>query len=303
MPISLSLPGCRLEKLDASTTEARAAQLLHGLGFTKTMQKKRTRDFSGGWRMRIALARALFVDPTFLILDEPTNHLDLEACVWLEDVLSQFKRILLLVSHSQDFMNGVCTNIINMHQKSLHYYAGAPCPSSSTSCCCCCCCRRQRGYHMSPACCMLHMRPDRAAASAGSLACSDDRWSGLRQKLLLEMCSSANKAMQSPFCPIGPLQFRPCPQARLAGNYDTYIRTRREQEENQMKKYKWEQEQIKDMKEYIARFGHGSAKLARQAQSKEKTLEKMVSTPCMRHACAAYDPRLLVVQLSSALGI
>ena len=121
--------------MDASTTEARAAQLLHGLGFTKTMQKKKTRDFSGGWRMRIALARALFVDPTFLILDEPTNHLDLEACVWLEDVLSQFKRILLLVSHSQDFMNGVCTNIINMHQKQLHYYAGvcwsAPCTTSS----------------------------------------------------------------------------------------------------------------------------------------------------------------------------
>ena len=61
--------GCRLESLDASTTEARAARLLHGLGFTKTMQQKRTRDFSGGWRMRIALARALFVDPTFLILD------------------------------------------------------------------------------------------------------------------------------------------------------------------------------------------------------------------------------------------
>ncbi len=60
---------CRLDSLDASTTEARAARLLHGLGFTKTMQQKRTRDFSGGWRMRIALARALFVDPTFLILD------------------------------------------------------------------------------------------------------------------------------------------------------------------------------------------------------------------------------------------
>lgn len=74
--------------------------------------------------MRIALARALFVDPTFLILDEPTNHLDLEACVWLEETLKGFKRILLMVSHSQDFMNGICTNIIHMHQKKLKYYGG-----------------------------------------------------------------------------------------------------------------------------------------------------------------------------------
>ena len=68
-----------------------------------------------------------------------------------------------------------------------------------------------------------------------------------------------------------------------AGNYDTYVRTRGELEENQMKKFKWEQEQIKDMKEYIARFGHGSAKLARQAQSKEKTLAKMVRSCSCTH--------------------
>ena len=112
----------RLDALDSDQTEARAGQILHGLGFTKTMQSKRTRDFSGGWRMRIALARALFVDPALLILDEPTNHLDLEACVWLEETLKNFSRILLVISHSQDFMNGVCTNIIHMHQKGLKNY-------------------------------------------------------------------------------------------------------------------------------------------------------------------------------------
>ena len=117
--------------MDAATTEARAAKLLHGLGFDKRMQHQATKDFSGGWRMRIALARALFVDPTFLILDEPTNHLDLEACVWLEETLKNFKRILLMVSHSQDFMNGVCTNIIHMHQKKLKYYGGMPLEGAS----------------------------------------------------------------------------------------------------------------------------------------------------------------------------
>ncbi|KAG2444584.1 hypothetical protein HXX76_001329 [Chlamydomonas incerta] len=173
----------RLEALDSDLVEVRAASILHGLGFTKEMQRKKTREFSGGWRMRIALARALFIDPTMLLLDEPTNHLDLEACVWLEEHLKKFKRILLMVSHSQDFLNGVCTNIVHMQKKKLVYYSG---------------------------------------------------------------------------------------------NYDQYVQTRAELEENQMKKYKWEQEQISHMKEYIARFGHGSAKLARQAQSKEKTLAKMV---------------------------
>jgi ATP-binding cassette, subfamily F, member 2 len=69
--------------------------------FVARQQNKKTRDFSGGWRMRISLARAIFMNPTFLILDEPTNHLDLEACVWLEETLAKFNRILLLVSHSQ----------------------------------------------------------------------------------------------------------------------------------------------------------------------------------------------------------
>jgi len=132
--------------------------------------------------MRIALAKALFVLPTMLLLDEPTNHLDLEACVWVEEYLKNYNRILVLISHSQDFLNNVCTNIIQLSNRRLLYYTG---------------------------------------------------------------------------------------------NYDSYIKARAEKEENQMKLYNWEQDQISHMKEYIARFGHGSAKLAKQAQSKEKTLEKM----------------------------
>ncbi|GJJ68933.1 ATP-binding cassette, subfamily F, member 2 [Entomortierella parvispora] len=115
----------RIESLDPATFETRAAQLLHGLGFTKKDMLKATKDMSGGWRMRVALAKALFVKPTLLLLDEPTNHLDLEACVWLEDYLSKYDRILIIISHSQDFLNGVCTNIMNLnHKRKLVNYGG-----------------------------------------------------------------------------------------------------------------------------------------------------------------------------------
>ncbi|KAF9359248.1 hypothetical protein BGX26_012778 [Mortierella sp. AD094] len=115
----------RIEQLDPSTFETRAATLLHGLGFSKKDMLKATKDMSGGWRMRVALAKALFVKPTLLLLDEPTNHLDLEACVWLEDYLAKYDRILVLISHSQDFLNGVCTNIMNLnHKRKLVYYGG-----------------------------------------------------------------------------------------------------------------------------------------------------------------------------------
>ncbi|XP_042479825.1 ABC transporter F family member 4-like [Macadamia integrifolia] len=113
-----------LEALDATIAEKRAAEILFGLGFDKKMQAKKTQDFSGGWRMRIALARALFMNPTILLIDEPTNHLDLEACVWLEEMLKNFECILVVISHSQDFLNGVCTNIIHMQSKKLKLYTG-----------------------------------------------------------------------------------------------------------------------------------------------------------------------------------
>lgn len=174
----------RLDELGAELAPMQAARILNGLGFTPEMQKKNLCEFSGGWRMRVALARALFLKPYLLLLDEPTNHLDLDACVWLEEELKKYKTILVLISHSQDFLNGVCTRIIHMFQKKLTYYTG---------------------------------------------------------------------------------------------NYDAFVKTRAEVMENQMKRYNKEQEEIAHMKNYIARFGHGSAKLARQAQSKEKTLAKMVA--------------------------
>merc|ERR1719469_975144 len=169
----------KLDALDIETAEARASQILHGLGFTTKMQQQKTKEFSGGWRMRIALARALFLQPQFLLLDEPTNHLDMEAVLWLEDYLSKWDKILFFVCHSQDFMNTVCTNIVRLDAtyRKLHYYAG---------------------------------------------------------------------------------------------NYDTYVKTRRDQDMVQMRQYQTEQREIAEIKEFIARFGHGTAKMVRQSQSREK---------------------------------
>ncbi|KAK9384453.1 P-loop containing nucleoside triphosphate hydrolase protein [Lipomyces mesembrius] len=114
----------RIESMDPSTFESRASLILRGLGFTATTIKKMTKDMSGGWRMRVALAKALFVKPSLLLLDDPTAHLDLEACVWLEEYLKRFDRILVLVSHSQDFLNGVCSSMIDMRSKKLNLYGG-----------------------------------------------------------------------------------------------------------------------------------------------------------------------------------
>ncbi|KAF5097399.1 hypothetical protein DV451_003854 [Geotrichum candidum] len=114
----------RMDELDPATFESRASVILIGLGFNSVTIKKKTKDMSGGWRMRVALAKALFVKPTLLLLDDPTAHLDLEACVWLEEYLKRWPRTLVLVSHSQDFLNGVCTNMIDMRQQKLILYGG-----------------------------------------------------------------------------------------------------------------------------------------------------------------------------------
>ncbi|KAF8093715.1 hypothetical protein N665_0379s0009 [Sinapis alba] len=114
----------RLQILGSDAAEAQASKILAGLGFTKDMQVRPTKSFSGGWRMRISLARALFVQPTLLLLDEPTNHLDLRAVLWLEEYLCRWKKTLVVVSHDRDFLNTVCTDIIHLHDQNLHFYRG-----------------------------------------------------------------------------------------------------------------------------------------------------------------------------------
>ncbi|KAK0206926.1 P-loop containing nucleoside triphosphate hydrolase protein [Desarmillaria ectypa] len=171
-----------LEELDPNTFETKAGSILHGLGFSQAMMKKPTKDMSGGWRMRVALARALFVKPHLLLLDEPTNHLDLGAVVWLEAYLSTYNHILVITSHSQDFMDSVCTNIMDLTpKKKLVYYTG---------------------------------------------------------------------------------------------NYTVYVRTKKENEVNQMKAYNKQQEEILHIKKFIASAGT-YANLVRQAKSKQKILDKM----------------------------
>ncbi|CAK9157430.1 unnamed protein product [Ilex paraguariensis] len=114
----------KLQLMGSDAAEAQASKILAGLGFTKDMQGRPTRSFSGGWRMRISLARALFVQPTLLLLDEPTNHLDLRAVLWLEEYLCRWKKTLVVVSHDRDFLNTVCNEIIHLHDLKLHLYRG-----------------------------------------------------------------------------------------------------------------------------------------------------------------------------------
>jgi len=115
----------KLDRMDPTTFDKRAGELLFGLGFSQTMMGRQTCDMSGGWRMRVALAQALFVKPMLLILDEPTNHLDLGACVWLEDYLAKWESTLLLTSHSADFLNGVCSKVLHLTVRhTLDLYTG-----------------------------------------------------------------------------------------------------------------------------------------------------------------------------------
>ncbi|XP_030644653.1 ATP-binding cassette sub-family F member 1 [Chanos chanos] len=113
-----------LRVIGAAAAEAKARRILAGLSFTPEMQNRPTKKFSGGWRMRVSLARALFMEPTLLMLDEPTNHLDLNAVIWLNNYLQSWKKTLLIVSHDQGFLDDVCTDIIHLDNQKLYYYRG-----------------------------------------------------------------------------------------------------------------------------------------------------------------------------------
>ncbi|KFD55955.1 hypothetical protein M513_03079 [Trichuris suis] len=113
-----------LQAIEADKAFARAAGILFGLGFDSESQKRPTKEYSGGWRMRVALARALFVRPDLLLLDEPTNMLDMKTVLWLENYLLTWPTILCVVSHDREFLNNVATEIIYMHNLRLEYYNG-----------------------------------------------------------------------------------------------------------------------------------------------------------------------------------
>jgi len=114
----------KLSTIDAYTARARAAQLLDGLGFVQESQKKSVSAFSGGWRVRLNLARALMCRSDVLLLDEPTNHLDLDAVLWLEQWLEQYHGTLLVISHDRDFLDHIVDHIAYISHQNIKLYTG-----------------------------------------------------------------------------------------------------------------------------------------------------------------------------------
>lgn len=172
----------RLDEMHSEEAETRAALILSGLGFKAREQNAPTKQFSGGWRMRIALAAALFVTPDLLLLDEPTNHLDVHAVTWLEEFLQTWEKTVVIVSHDRNFLNASTTHTIFLHRKRLWYYGGS---------------------------------------------------------------------------------------------YDTFLRVRAEQRANQESMATQQNRKVAHLQQFIARFGRGHKKMARQAQSRMKLLGKI----------------------------
>jgi ATP-binding cassette subfamily F protein 3 len=114
----------RLEEIGAYDAPARAATILAGLGFDEKAQNSPISDFSGGWRARVALAAALFLQPNLLMLDEPTNHLDFEAMIWLENFLKRYQGTMMIISHDRDILNKTVDHILHLENQKLVSYTG-----------------------------------------------------------------------------------------------------------------------------------------------------------------------------------
>ncbi len=114
----------RLEDISAYEAPAKAAIILSGLGFDEEAQQQPISSFSGGWRMRVALASALFIEPDLLLLDEPTNHLDFEAIIWLENYLNSYPHTFIIISHDREILNNTVTHIMNIDECKLVMYKG-----------------------------------------------------------------------------------------------------------------------------------------------------------------------------------
>lgn len=114
----------RLQDIDAWSAEGRAASILKGLGFTDAEQRRPCADFSGGWRMRVALAGVLFAQPDLLLLDEPTNYLDLEGALWLESYLARYPHSVLVISHDRGLLNRAVGHILHLEERRLTLYTG-----------------------------------------------------------------------------------------------------------------------------------------------------------------------------------
>ncbi len=125
LPERISEIHSRLSDISAYSAEARASSILHGLGFNQKEQGQPLSSFSGGWRMRVAIAAVLFSDPDLLLLDEPTNHLDLESTIWLEAYLKAFSKTLIVVSHDKGLLNRSVNSILHLEGQKLSFYRGA----------------------------------------------------------------------------------------------------------------------------------------------------------------------------------
>src|SRR6516164_45357 len=123
-PLRLAEIETRLAEIKAHAAPSRAGRILAGLGVDHRMQQRPLSDLSGGWRMRVALSAILFAEPDLLLLDEPTNHLDLEAALWLQGFLRNFRQTLILVSHDRRFLNAVTTTTLHLHRGKLALYSG-----------------------------------------------------------------------------------------------------------------------------------------------------------------------------------